>query len=56
MGPVAEVGLKGPRIFSARAKVLFRLGRIEDVRRVLEEGVRQHPGDPELRELLAALG
>jgi len=52
----AELGLKGPRIFSARAKVLFRLGRIEDVRRVLEEGVRQHPGDPELRELLAALG
>ena len=22
----------------------------------LEEGVRKHPGDPELRELLAALG
>ncbi len=51
-----ELGLSGPRVYAALAKVQFRLGDLEAVRRTLEEGLRKNPGDRELGELLRALG
>ncbi len=51
-----ELGLEGPRVYSALAKVLFRLGRMDEVRSVLEEGLRKNPGNAELQGMLQALG
>lgn len=50
-----RLGLKGARVFAARAKVLFRLGREDEARAVLEEGSALHPDDGEIRELLTLL-
>lgn len=51
-----ELGLHGARVYSALAKVQFRLGRLDEVRSTLEEGLRRNPGNQELQELIDALG
>ncbi len=51
-----ELGLRGARVYAALAKVLFRLGRMDEVRSVLDEGLRENPGNAELEGMRRALG
>ena len=39
----------------AKAKVLVRLGRVDEARTVLDTGARSHPNHGEIKELLQAL-
>ena len=51
----AKLGSGDARLFPARAKMLVRLGRVDEARQVLEEGARRFPNHPEIRELLTVL-
>lgn len=50
-----RLGTRGPRVSSAKAKVLVRSGRIAEAESELAAAAQKWPDDAELRELLAAL-
>jgi Flp pilus assembly protein TadD len=50
-----RLGLPGPRVVAARAKVLVRLAREAEARDVLADGARRFPADREISELLGLL-
>jgi Flp pilus assembly protein TadD len=50
-----RLGDRSPELLVARAKVLVRMGRVDDGRRVLEEAETLYPDHREISELLGIL-
>ena len=47
------LGFQVPQLFRMIANTLFFLGRTDEARAILEEGLREHPGDDHLAGILA---
>jgi len=50
------LGLDTPHLFAAHAEALTGLGREDEARQLLREGLRRHPDEQALRAALEALG